>query len=386
MTQGAARVETGTSGRRERDTRRAFLIGCAALSLVVNSVIGQDKNLEPAKTYAEDFHPALKGSADKVSELRIYGPEAGECVKFEPEGLRIRLPVGYPRPRPGTGVVTDFGIKGDFEITLSFEILSEPTTNVGPQRELRLVVVPDEPTLPEVWHKANQNRASLARICGGRNHAGPFFADVTKWNDEIPKDKWGNELFHKVETHRTHAWAAKEKSGRLRLLRQGPMLFFHTSDGDKNLRFFFEQEFGVKDLKNVRVLASTGGAAASFDVRITDLHIRADSFVRPIVPATAMPPDAGPDWLAIAAGGFAAVLLLLVVWFYVRKRRGAAQGQADISTANHEPATLVFRCPQCGKSLKAKAELAGKKLRCPKCNNAVHIPKDQTGELKEMSS
>src|SRR5690242_10486486 len=39
---------------------------------------------------------------------------------------------------------------------------------------------------------------------------------------------------------------------------------------------------------------------------------------------------------------------------------------------------VAFACPQCGKSLKAKDELAGKKARCPQCGRAVPIPSART--------
>jgi DNA-directed RNA polymerase subunit RPC12/RpoP len=38
------------------------------------------------------------------------------------------------------------------------------------------------------------------------------------------------------------------------------------------------------------------------------------------------------------------------------------------------PPMLTFSCSACGKSLKVKAELAGKKVRCPKCSKAVPVP------------
>ncbi len=36
--------------------------------------------------------------------------------------------------------------------------------------------------------------------------------------------------------------------------------------------------------------------------------------------------------------------------------------------------TLTFSCPNCGKNIRAKEELAGKKVRCPGCQNPLQIP------------
>jgi hypothetical protein len=33
-----------------------------------------------------------------------------------------------------------------------------------------------------------------------------------------------------------------------------------------------------------------------------------------------------------------------------------------------------FRCPECGISLKARPELAGRKVKCSKCGKAVVVP------------
>ena len=112
------------------------------------------------------------------------------------------MPSDYPRQRSLTGVVTDFGLKGDFEITVSFEILQQPNAGLGGNpTDLKLVVVPLEPPQPEVWHKSTQNRASLIREAAGRGNTGGFHASIAKWNPEVPRDQWNNEDFSKVETH-----------------------------------------------------------------------------------------------------------------------------------------------------------------------------------------
>ena len=35
---------------------------------------------------------------------------------------------------------------------------------------------------------------------------------------------------------------------------------------------------------------------------------------------------------------------------------------------------IAFSCSQCGKSLKVKQELTGKKGKCPHCGQAVRVP------------
>jgi RNA polymerase sigma factor (sigma-70 family) len=334
----------------------------------------------PKKEYAADFHPSLKGNQSELPGLIAFGPEASDCIRFEADGLRFTLPTNYPRQRPGTGVITDFGIKGDFEVTVSFEILPRPKANApGAATELRLVMVPEEPGVPAVWHKANQNRAGLVREIAGANQAGQFLANATTWTEDIPRDKWGNENFSKVEQHSNQRSPAAATTGRLRLVRSGTKLYFLASDGNSDdFELLQKTEFGGKDLKNVRLLASTSGPAANLDVRITHLRIRADAFPKT---AAAVPPTPTIDppkrhwWIiALAATGCAAAAVagLLAVWLLLRVSRRAS-GAAEPAAAP-VPRMITLSCRSCGKRLKAKADRAGQKLKCPQCGKAVAVP------------
>ena len=77
----------------------------------------------------------------------MLGADAGKCVQFEPDGLRITLPPG--KNRGPIGVATAFGVMGDFEITVRYEILEEPepadagTPNIGTR--ISLTVYLDRP-------------------------------------------------------------------------------------------------------------------------------------------------------------------------------------------------------------------------------------------------
>ena len=135
--------------------------------------------------YPEEYHPSLKDEGKPVPGLEFYGPDAEDCVQFEPEGLHISLPTTYPRQRPGTGVVTDFGVQGDFEITLSFEILQEPRVPTsGNPTLLKLMVVPGGTPKATVWQQTHQNRASLSRELPRGKTSGQFVAGVNKWKNQ----------------------------------------------------------------------------------------------------------------------------------------------------------------------------------------------------------
>ncbi len=81
-------------------------------------------------------------------------------------------------------------------------------------------------------------------------------------------------------------------------------------------------------------------------------------------------------WLLIAGLlGFGPVLVVslsFAVWF-TRRRRGVEQPPAG---ANPATGSMTFPCSACGKSLKCKAELAGKNVKCPRCHEPTFVPRN----------
>src|SRR5262249_25568198 len=77
-----------------------------------------------AQEGGETYEEAFKGKPRKGDDFTLIGADAAACVKFKPEGLRINMPAG--KSRGTTGVATMFGITGDFEITVRYEVLFEP--------------------------------------------------------------------------------------------------------------------------------------------------------------------------------------------------------------------------------------------------------------------
>src|SRR5205085_710524 len=72
------------------------------------------------------YYHAFLGSPQADPHFELTGPDAEDCVRLEPAGLRLALPTGHPGKRVGTGMVTTFPVRGDFEVTVGFEILKEP--------------------------------------------------------------------------------------------------------------------------------------------------------------------------------------------------------------------------------------------------------------------
>src|SRR3954447_15916767 len=97
-----------------------FLLLLVCLFTMPGPVAAQPPAQEDAQHYQEPF----KGPPQKAGDFRLIGADAGQCVKFEPEGLRISLRPG--KNHEPTGVATAFGVTGDFEITVHYEVLEEP--------------------------------------------------------------------------------------------------------------------------------------------------------------------------------------------------------------------------------------------------------------------
>jgi hypothetical protein len=339
----------------------------------------------PAKDYAQEYHLPFIANPVKAPGWHYEGPAADECFKWHATGLLINLPTGYNGERPSTGIRSGFGVKGDFELTFNYEMLKESFSqdaNAYPTR-LSLEIFKDVP------------ETTIATASRSMGKGGPIFVSWARIRDKNPSDTIGFDA----------------KKGRLRLVRSGPDLYFGVSrEFDGPFQYISKSNFGTEDLRDVRITASTGGADALLEARVTDLRIRADSIPNAAPPPVASAPGndqptqpqaaADFDWLRWAGGGFAALLVIVgaVMLLSGRKRPrkveivkapakpvaatpkpvAAAPKPAAATpkpaTAAAPPGVIAVAC-SCGKSLKAKVALAGKRVKCPECGAPVLIPK-----------
>jgi serine/threonine protein kinase len=316
---------------------------------------------------AQDFYQRFDENAANAPGLKLFGPQAERYVKYEPTGLRIALPAGYLGRRPPTGLVTTFGVKGDFEITASFEVVFEKGDPRSPNKltGLSLAVVPQRPaeTDLDLWIKPSQNMASLFRgpaVPDGSE----YMACSTQWDAVAPKEDMNRRTF-----------PTPTKAGRLRLSRTGAMLSYAVAEaGSDEFSQLASEPYEDSDLRQVRLVATTADAFASIDVRVSDLRIHAGALPKE-TPAVAR--RAGRLWPLLLI--FPLVLALpFGVWLLVRRRAPKKPARAAGKKVPAEPETaaphLVFPCPKCRKKLKVRAPLAGKKLKCPACGQKVLAP------------
>jgi serine/threonine-protein kinase len=290
-----------------------------------------------------------------------FGPLEDRFVKVEAEGLRISLPGDRDDILP-VGLAMPLTVEGDFEITTAFEILQadEPapgakTYGVG------------------VLMSVNQSArvGCLVRAQGQQ---------VATW------DHWAT-----VEGSRrflSGASPAAAKAGRLRLKRVGTTLHFLWAPETAGDHFedIHQYDFGDHEITLLRLElnADVGRRPGALDLRLLDLKVRASTAVAD----QGLAPEGGrktwsKGWL-VAAGlsGLALLFSGLTVWACLslrrRRRTGEAPdrapapgGQLNLGAAGPP---ISFPCPGCGKKLKAKADLAGKKVKCSHCGKAGVVP------------
>jgi hypothetical protein len=212
----------------------------------------------------------------------------------------------------------------------------------------------------------------------------------------VPKGDGTDQYLNNVDV--------KANSGqvKLRLMRAGGRLQFLVAEEGQSFRTIQTVEIGTGDATVLQVNCNTMYSPIALDVRLTELDIRADQIQIPKQSANAdlvsSPPDKGESnadlvstpsekgeskvWLVIELLGLGVVLSLVVasgLWLYRRHSRRAEQTQSlNAGAGGTKPEAILppisFSCSACGKALKAKAGLAGKKVKCSQCGTAVLVP------------
>jgi hypothetical protein len=252
-----------------------------------------------------------------MQRYALRGAEAMNCLTFEPEGLRIKLPPGYPQQRPSLGLALVTPVQGDFDISVRFDLLKEPDPEDAGRNATRV-------TMSVLLDTPERNEAAVSRrmIAGGVTQFFTFVLLEAGAAGKVPPT---------LHTVRTAA-----RAGRLRLVRTGAVVSCFASDGaGEDYVPLGEYPFSRADVKQVFLNASTGGPRAQLDVRLSDLRIVAASL--PDLAADTGQPAGSKRWLAAAVAVTALLLLLgAAVAGWLRRRPGAvpadpARGRAERS-------------------------------------------------------
>ena len=314
------------------------------------------------RTFYQDFRNR-RLPADPVL---TSGPNFELVAHAENEGLRITLPAGRSDSEP-VGIVVTSAVAGDFEITSGYELLDWGPSKAGNLLGVELYLMTDTPT-----------QESVALYRGVRGKEGDDMYMCVRMTGPRDKRRYAHNFV-----------PAAGKSGQLRATRSGnEITFWAAEDAQSDFRELWHYELNIEDVKIVRMAAYTSRVPEPVDVRILDLKIRAkdmdieqalDSSVQTLVPSDTL----SRGWIVM--GGMAGLLLLggIMAGVVVVLRRRRPAGKLSPATMLVErrdessPAGAVvvsFSCANCGKSLKAKGELAGKKVKCTQCAQPVAVP------------
>lgn len=292
-------VVEGNKMRRDAFCRRLFsnsflFAGSLAMLLVCQLQLCA----QPPK-YAQELFASLKEPPAKGQGFDLAGPDAKDHAKFEASGLRITLPAGFAKVRPALGVASNCVVRGNFEITVSYDVLLDPeqadTAEFGTR--LALIVGMESP---------NQSTIKFSRSVRARTGV-EYLAFSAQWNAAEGKhDK------------RYLPLVTKTKAGRMRLVRTDGVISFLAAERDKDFENLRSYAFTTDDMNTVRVVANTDGPKASFDVRLSDFRIRfgtpAEQAADGRAPEPAVRADVGDQKQAGGHGWLTALVLIGVMF------------------------------------------------------------------------
>jgi hypothetical protein len=278
-----------------------LLLGLGGLALLwppfppPSPPVAQEKEMGvAAKNYAQQYFQSFKGNDTRPDDWNFFSQRPDVSAHIEPDGLRITLPPGGLNQMQSAGVGSLFGIKGDFEITLHFEILEDPDpTNVS---------------------KAG-TRLSLAvnldnSLLGTPNEEVAYFTRSLATNGFLTWVRCRHAPGPLSNTFPTLA-----TTGRLRLVRSGDELSYLASVGvDQPFQLLEKYRFGAEEVQKILICGTTGGEKAQLDLRVSDLLIRADTITG--APAA----EGGRGWLLAGLLVALTVGAILTVGFLFRKR------------------------------------------------------------------
>ncbi len=330
------------------------VLGLSGVALFLGTLPGE----QPLPSvFQQDF----RGGRRPEPPLALTGPDADTLTRPEDGGFRITLPA-QRKEKGAVGLELNSPLDGDFEITVGYEILKVDRPRVGEfgagfelwlmtatatKESLgcyRLLRVPDGDVFA----------STRTTTVDGKRHGQQHFDKASSMAGQLRLTRQGNKAT---------CWASEKTGGPFRELRGGTF------------------DLGPEPLKMVR-LAALAGPGITLDLRILDLQVRASSpFAGQSQDPTAPRKRGGKGWLAAVvlvglaiAGGFLGCL-----WLAVRQRRAAKNAPTPLTSdklpAAEKPGWPVsISCSGCGKALKSKPELAGKKIKCPRCGQVLVVP------------
>lgn len=220
-----------------------LIVGCGGASESTST-----KSEKMGDTLEQNFRTRLGPG------FRTFGDGTGASTRIDRLGMRISL-APTRKAEDGVGVATRFRISGDFEVTLSYAVLSteQPKNGFGAGAKTWLKIG-DHP----------QRNVTFAHFRRPKSD-NQLVALVTTFDEQK------NKSFDQKTSD------ASETRGKLRLERTGTLLRFLIAEEDSNqFREIHQADVGREDVQAIRIQATSSGAPVPVSVRFGDLKIRAD--------------------------------------------------------------------------------------------------------------
>jgi hypothetical protein len=261
-----------------------YLLICLIALLVMNP----DRRVSAAEI-GQNF----RGAAYDRALFRPTGPNAAGSITFDSQGLRITLTEEHGM-RPAVGLALLTGLKGDFEITMEFELLqvNPPTGGNGAGVSIYVTMV-----------SYSKEAATIGRSVG-KGGTQSFFSHRASTEADGKRKHYGGAPSR-----------AESTTGRLRLTRTGETLSYRVAEGSSNVFLeIFETEIGLEDIDMVRFAADNGGSPTLVDVRIKEVSIHSEEAGAPeLLPPR---PSRWPVWAGIS---LAVLVLGGGYWYWSRQ-------------------------------------------------------------------
>lgn len=254
---------------------------------------------------AEEYYCDFRGRTFDNHSLAPLSPGTSRMMNLGSSGLEMKLPAG--KMLPSVGISPVFRVRGDFEITASFEVRNQRSPQEG---------YGCGPTIYLTTHSIAETSAMLGRL------SRPGKKQVYSTNISTTVDA--------KRQHQVRLVDAFGQRGKLRLARAGAELSFLVADGKAGaFRELRKVEFTTADIQLVRFAAQQSDAFTPVDIVWHDITIRAEELRdRPETLAKkerrhsptyapAPKPERLPLWWSLASG-FAIILLVSVVFWYRR--------------------------------------------------------------------
>lgn len=201
---------------------------------------------------AEFYHDFRTGKNPPPVLAPVRDGQSG-TITAERGGFRLSLPEGHP-PKEAVGFSPLFRIGGDFQITVTYRLLStgKPTKGLGAGLK--------------IWAKFASQQFRAATLGHFKQPEGEEAIVAI-----LAEDKKGKR------DYKTESVPASTQEGQLRLVRSGDELSFQVSeDGGASFSKLQRTKVGTEDVANLRIVATSGEDPAAVDVQLLELRIKAE--------------------------------------------------------------------------------------------------------------